>query len=213
MQAIDELGEFIIELFLTIVELIVYMIKLVPELIRLYKPLIDVAFLVLVVAALVMLVAPRLLATDLLIVLSQSMEPTLPMGSLVFMREVEPSDVQVGDMITFKMAGPDGSPSLVTHRVIEVMGSGIAMRFRTKGDAVEDPDQELVKAMDLVGRVAFSLPWAGYFISFIRTPIGYAVLVGMPVAFLISSEVVAIARMSRESSLQRASGSPAGQEG
>jgi signal peptidase I len=69
---------------------------------------------------------------------SGSMEPTLPVHSLILVEEARPRDVHVGDIITFD---PPGPTPRVTHRVVareRVEGSG--WYFRTKGDANPAPD-------------------------------------------------------------------------
>ena len=60
-------------------------------------------------------------------VLSGSMEPTYHVGGLVFVQKVDPSDVEVGDSITFTI----GNDTVVTHRVIEVNKE--EQSFKTKG--------------------------------------------------------------------------------
>ena len=44
------------------------------------------------------------------------MEPELPVGSMVFVRQVEPTDIAVGDNATFYRS--DGA--VVTHQVYEI---------------------------------------------------------------------------------------------
>ena len=44
---------------------------------------------------------PRLFGITPMAVLSGSMEPTYHVGGLVFVQKVDPSDVEVGDSITF----------------------------------------------------------------------------------------------------------------
>lgn len=82
-----------------------------------------------------------------------SMEPTVPTGSLIVSRPVAAQDIEVGDIIVFRSptgatvsGGADGTftateSMLITHRVVEVMGSGTGVTFRTRGDgnAEEDP--------------------------------------------------------------------------
>ncbi|GEN79046.1 signal peptidase I [Actinotalea fermentans] len=82
-----------------------------------------------------------------------SMEPTVPTGSVIVSRPVDPGDIEVGDVIVFRSpsgatvsAGADGvfeatEAMLITHRVVAVRGSGPDLSFRTKGDgnANEDP--------------------------------------------------------------------------
>jgi signal peptidase len=166
---------------------------------RTFRGVLDALMMLVIVGALVSLLAPRLLGANLLVVLSQSMEPNIPMGSIVVSQPVAAADeIGVGDVITFQAPGPDGDPALITHRVVEVLGGGIGVRFRTQGDAVEDPDMSLVSSSDLVGRVWLSLPLVGYLIAFIRTPVGYLTIVGLPAALLILSEWVEILRSIRE---------------
>ena len=166
---------------------------------RAFRGVLDGLMMLVIVGALVLLLAPRLLGANLLVVLSQSMEPNIPMGSIVVSQPNTAADeIEAGDVITFNAMGPNGDPALITHRVVEVVGSGIGVRFRTQGDAVEDPDMALVSPSNLVGRVWFSLPLAGYMVAFIRTPVGYLVLIGLPALLLILSEWVGIFRSIRE---------------
>ena len=67
------------------------------------------------------------------------MEPAIPTGSLVYIKEMEPKDVQVDDVIAFY--GTKDAASIITHRVVEnrvLMGE-----FITKGDANATKDAEL----------------------------------------------------------------------
>ena len=169
------------------------------RLVRAFRGVLDGLMMLVIVGALVLLLAPRLLGANLLVVLSQSMEPTIPMGSIVVSQPNTAADeIMVGDVITFNAQGPNGDPALITHRVVEVVGSGSGVRFRTQGDAVEDPDMVLVSSSNLVGRVWFSLPLAGYMVAFIRTPVGYLALIGLPALLLILSEWMEIIRSIRE---------------
>jgi len=166
---------------------------------RAFRGVLDGLMMLVIVGALVLLLAPRLLGANLLVVLSQSMEPNIPMGAIVVSQpDTAANEIEVGDVITFNAMGPNGDPALITHRVVEVLGSDSGIRFRTQGDAVEDPDMTLVSSSNLVGRVWFSLPLAGYVVAFIRTPVGYLVLIGLPALLLILSEWMEIIRSMRE---------------
>ncbi len=174
------------------------------RLVRAFRGVLDGLMMLVIVGALVLLLAPRLLGVNLLVVLSQSMEPAIPMGSIVVSQPNTTADeIEVGDVITFNAQGPNGDPALITHRMVEVLGSGSGVRFRTQGDAVEDPDMTLVSSSNLVGRVWFSLPLVGYMVAFIRTPVGYLVLIGLPALLLIVSERRVTFRSMREEERQR----------
>ena len=172
--------------------------------VRAVRGILDGLMMLVIVGALVLLLTPRLLGANLLVVLSQSMEPAIPMGSIVVSQPNTAADeIEVGEVITFNALGPNGDQALITHRVVEVLGSGSGVRFSTQGDAVEDPDMTLVSSSNLVGRVWFSLPLVGYMVAFIRTPVGYLVLIGLPALLLIVSEWRVTFRSIREEERQR----------
>lgn len=162
------------------------------------KYLFDGLLVLVVLGAVGLMLAPKLFSTSLMVVLSQSMEPNIPMGSIVVTRPTPPEEIEVGDVITFRSSDFGSASDLVTHRVVELVGSGAFMRFRTQGDAVEDPDPKLVDALDLVGRVWFSLPQAGYLVSMLRTPKGLLIFIGLPALLLISGEIIGALKGSEE---------------
>lgn len=164
---------------------------------RLCKGIFDALLVLLIVGAVVLLLAPRLLGAKLLVVLSQSMEPTIPMGAIVISRPVPAAEIEAGDVITFRSSGPSGGGDLITHRVVELVGSGIGARFRTQGDAVEEPDMDLVQPINVIGRVWLSVPYLGYAAHFARTPLGFALLMGLPAALLVGGEARSMVRAAK----------------
>jgi len=76
-----------------------------------------------------------------------------------------------------------------THRVIEKHQGESSIRFRTKGDANEDPDPEPVYRDEIVGVVTLSVPLIGYLIGFAQSQLGWVVLVVLPMVSLIVSEL------------------------
>lgn len=91
------------------------------------------------------------------IVTGGSMEPTIHKGSLVLVQPVSPSQVKVGDVITFQQYD-----QTTTHRVTGVAQSPQGPAFSTKGDAntVADPEAKTFAAE--VGLVRLTVPLAGY---------------------------------------------------
>ncbi|WP_152041006.1 signal peptidase I [Salinigranum salinum] len=117
---------------------------------------------------------------------SGSMEPAIPTGSVVFVEDVPANDIEEGDVITF---AESGNGPTTTHRVIEKFETDDTVRFRTKGDANEDPDPEPVYRGAVVGVVVFSVPFVGYLSAFASTKLGWIVLVVLPVTLWIGSEM------------------------
>jgi len=96
-----------------------------------------------------------------LTVLTSSMEPTLPPGTLVVVRPTPVRDIAVGDVMTFQLT--PGDPTLVSHRVVEVQSlSNGETRFVTKGDNNDQADAEPVTQEQVKGTVWYSIPWIGH---------------------------------------------------
>lgn len=146
------------------------------------------AVLLALVAALVIAFAGvRLIGLTPYAVLSGSMEPELPVGSLIYVRAVDPSEVVVGDAITFKLE----SGTLVTHEVYEI--DSAAREFKTHGIANVDsqgnisPDAAPVPWSSLIGTVVACVPLLGYVNAFVTQPPGvFMVIAGVAVVIGVS---------------------------
>jgi signal peptidase I len=100
-------------------------------------------------------------------VYSGSMRPTIPVGGLALDRVVPATDVRVGDVITF--SDPYVKGRMVTHRVVQIIPTAHGRAYRTKGDANPSRDPWTIKLNAQVGRVAFSVPVAGYVLVYAHT--------------------------------------------
>jgi signal peptidase len=132
------------------------------------------------------LVASLLLGWRLQVVESGSMEPIYPVGSLVVVRSIDPSDVRPGMALAFV---PDDGRSLVTHRVIEVVTTGGGVGFRTQGDANRQPDPEPVPARAVRGQAAWAVPQLGRLVKWLAWPRGFVLLVVVPAVIFAISEL------------------------
>lgn len=137
---------------------------------------------VIVVALAVLLVGFRFIGFDTYIVLSGSMEPAYKTGSLIYARDTEPEDVEIGDVITFKLADNE---TRVTHRVVDIQGEGTALEFVTKGDNNEDIDASPVPANMLMGKVKLCIPFLGYVANYIQNPPGLYFAAGVGVLLIV----------------------------
>lgn len=168
---------------------------------RTLKRLIEAAATTLVIAALLLFitwsVGPRIMGWSPQVILTGSMEPSLRVGAVAFVEKVQPSHVVVGDVITFRHPEKPLVPvSLVTHRVVAVQPLGEGnYSFQTKGDANQSVDNWAVPASYLEGRVKFSVPHVGVWSGRVRSPLGFALLIGLPAAFIAISEVRTIRAM------------------
>ena len=104
-------------------------------------------------------------------VLSGSMEPALPVGSLIYVKAVDAAALKPRDIITFRLTGT----TIATHRIIEIIdngGSPYSRQFRTQGDANDAPDANTVAPGNIIGRVQFCIPYLGKLAAFIQSTPG-----------------------------------------
>lgn len=137
----------------------------------------------LVVLLAVALVGVRLAGIRTFTVLSGSMEPTYHVGSLIYVKKVDPTTIQPGQVITFLL----DENTVATHRVVEVVpdeDDPSTLRFRTKGDANDAEDAALVHQNNLLGEPVACIPYLGYFAAWVQNPPGSLIAIGAGVFLL-----------------------------
>ena len=99
------------------------------------------------------------------VVLTGSMEPSYPVGSVIYYKSSPYSEIQVGDTITYSVG--DDSKSVVTHRVFAI--DDATKSFVTKGDANASPDINPIPYKNVKGEVIeYHLPYAGHFVQYVQ---------------------------------------------
>src|SRR5260221_670938 len=132
-------------------------------------------------------------------IVSGSMEPKLPVGSMIYTRPAKVENLQKGDVVTFLWRG-DGveKPIIITHRIDEVVHQGAELLFRTKGDTNKEADTRLVAAKDVMAKYAWQLPYLGYLSYFAQQPLGFVLLILLPSVALIVAEILELAEYRRK---------------
>ncbi|MGM0439091.1 MAG: signal peptidase I [Patescibacteria group bacterium] len=116
---------------------------------------------------------------DLKAVVSGSMEPEISVGSLVVI--VPEDNLEVGDIITFRKG-----KNLVTHRVVSRQND----TYITAGDANDTTDPKPVDKESVVGEVAFSIPFLGFFIQGVQTPLGFTIFIFIGLLIILIEEIL-----------------------
>ena len=132
------------------------------------------AVVILAVIVAVLLMGLRLFGYQVFNVVSGSMEPTYSVGDLIYVKEVDPELIQVGDPITFVL---NEDLVVATHRVIEIDGEN--RRFYTKGDANDTADAAPVHYNNLIGVPKLRIPLLGYVSNYIQHPPGSYIAVAI----------------------------------
>lgn len=113
--------------------------------------------------------SPEILGYKLSTVTSGSMQPYIKTGSLIFIKEIEPIDLKVDDVITFT---DSDNKVLTTHRIVDIVKENGELKFKTKGDANGTEDAGLVPSYAVIGKVDYKISYLGTIFAFLKSTEG-----------------------------------------
>lgn len=180
---------------------------------RLFRWMSNIAVALVLICA-ILLVGVQVVGLKPYAVLSGSMEPTYHVGSLIYVRKIDPADVTVGTPLTFVV---NEDLLVATHRVVDI--EKVTMRqeqvldeqgnpvldedgnpltqdvqldepvyyFQTKGDANEAVDGSPVYYKNIVGTPVFTIPYLGYLAGWLQTKQGMIMGVSIALAILLAT--------------------------
>jgi signal peptidase len=93
------------------------------------------------------------------VIVSGSMSPSIEVGDIVITSLIEPSQVAVGDVISYRLAE---LPAPVVHRVVNLDVSAGTIIATTQGDALSSPDSPVVLMRGAVSKVIYIVPKIGW---------------------------------------------------
>jgi signal peptidase len=162
----------------------------------------------LAIGVLALTVGPRFLPYQTYTVLSGSMEPTLPVGSVIVAVPARGEELNTGDVIT--VANPQHAGTLVTHRIVAIENGPHGRSFTTKGDANSAVDSWVVPGTGRGWRYSFAIPHLGYVLSALQSDLGRLFLLVIPTLLLGAVMLVEIWRPARTSDQAADRAMPAG---
>lgn len=121
------------------------------------------------------------------IVLSDSMSETdFDAGDLVLVKEVDPSTLKEGDIISYQSTNTENYGEVVTHKIRTLTtDENGAPGFITYGTTTDTNDENIVTYSFVLGKYQTKLPGVGKFFRFLKTPPGYIVCIFLPFLLLI----------------------------
>ena len=137
-----------------------------------------------VVVLAILMAGARVVGLRVFTVLSGSIEPTYHVGALIYVKSVDYTELEAGDVITFML----DENTVATHRITEVVpdeDDPDVLRFRTKGDANDSEDASLVHYKNVIGTPVFTIPCLGYVANYIQNPPGTYIAIAVGAILLL----------------------------
>lgn len=148
-----------------------------------------------VIAYLLVALAPFAFGIRPYVVLSASMEPTIKTGSLAYIQKpdsealfsklIEYEEPVKGDIVAFEQ-GESGNSITVVHRIHDIDNEG---NYVMKGDNNSSEDIAKIGKKQLIGRYKYSIPYLGYFTTWLQSKKGLVIAVILAAVAFISSFV------------------------
>lgn len=134
------------------------------------------------------------------IVLSDSMKKTdFDAGDLVLVKEVDPSTLQVGDIISYQSTNAENYGETVTHKIRALTKDAEGNPgFITYGTTTDTNDENIVTYSFVLGKYQTKLPGVGKFFQFLKTTPGYIICIFLPFLLLIVMQGVSSIRLFRK---------------
>ena len=145
---------------------------------------IGTAIIIIIIAFCLTLVAPKIFGISAYTVLTGSMEPAVPVGSVVYAKSVDPTSLAEGDIVVFY----DGRNELpVTHRIVQNDPS--EGQIITKGDANNAVALSPIQYGNIIGKVVLHVPFLGRLLIPFGTLLGKAAALCMLLAGFLLCEI------------------------
>ncbi len=122
-------------------------------------------------------------------VVSESMAPVYTIGDVLYVKEVEGSELEVGDDITYLGISGSFKDMIITHRIVKLDDSSGDLEITTKGVAnlLED---EPISSSQVYGKVVGKSVIIGFITKILRNQYGFFFLVFIPLVLIMFLEFV-----------------------
>lgn len=138
---------------------------------------------------------PSIAGVSPLVVLADSMESTFSANALIFIKDTDRDELEIGDVICFSV-----EEMAVTHRITQIIEDEAGqVAYITQGDANNTEDNYYVYPEQIEGVYIGHIEEIGAFILFMQTTTGMLIFTGLPIAlYLILDNILS----QREKQLQ-----------
>lgn len=126
------------------------------------------------------------------VIVSGSMEPIIKIRDAVLVRRVEPEDIKVGDVVTYRATDETYYGILITHRVVNIEEKNGEKIYITKGDNNATIDRSPIIGDQITGKVVMRIPKIGYIKYFLVSSYGWIIAIVIPSLGIIIYDIMKI---------------------
>ena len=131
-------------------------------------------------------------------IVSPSMVPNIKVYDVVINVKIDsPSEIKVGDIITFISTSSITNGMTITHRVKDVQIVNGEYQYTTKGDNNAGPDTAPALYKNIIGKAVLKLPQLGRVQFFVASKMGWICVVVLPAFYVIMKDVLKLIKLSR----------------
>lgn len=141
---------------------------------------------------------PSILGYTALRITTGSMEPTYGIDTMILVKETDPAEIRVGDVISFYSSDPALDGAVNTHRVTEVTKEDDHYIYVTQGDANNIPDMYDVNSNFLIGKVVASSMVIGKISRLCANPLIFIPVILVPLAIMLITNIVHTYKLAKK---------------
>lgn len=134
------------------------------------------------------------------VIVSGSMEPSIHVNDAIVIKRTESTDIEVGDVVTYRSLDPSYYGIMITHRIIDIVNEDGEIKYVTKGDANQTRDRSLVSLDQIYGEVIMRIPKLGYLQYFLATAYGWIIAVVVPCVGIIVYDILKLVKTIKNNS-------------
>ena len=125
-------------------------------------------------------------------IVSPSMTPSINVYDVILIKKTDVTDLEVGDIITFKSTNKFFGNTPITHRIVEILDTENGIRYKVKGDANAIEDEEKVIPTNILGKVMLKFPNLGKIQFFLTSKKGWVTIILLPTLLIIIYDIYKI---------------------
>ena len=140
---------------------------------------------------------PRLFGHSVYVIATPSMTPELEVGDIIISKAYDGGELSVGDVVEYVGKSGEMKGKIITHKIISIDGEGADRTIITKGTANTEADPPIAPS-DIISVMKYKTVVIDKIYRVISTTWGFICLVILPMAAMIVSEIVDLARQIKK---------------